>query len=196
MRTVRFRMPRILRGGSVFLAVALFAVMSHWPGTGPVVATVGASPDDLARLEAALGMFEAAGLSVGSTEVRFVEPGVGGCGDGWVGQYRSRWPRSVVTVCTDSQRTLVHELAHVWVDHHLSRRDQERLVELWRLPAWRGEGVAWGERASEHAAEIIVWGVIPGAVPRVPETDPDMLSTAYIRLTGRAPAAGFGRPTE
>jgi hypothetical protein len=190
--------PTVVRAVSVFIGAAILAGAAAGTvvGSEPSVVAVGGTSADRARLDEVLEMFEVAGLTIDNAEVHFVEPGAGGCGDGWVGEYRTRWRRSVVTVCTDSQRTLVHELAHVWLDDHLSRRDQRRLVERWGLPAWRGDEVVWQERASEHAAEIVVWGVMPGTVPRVPDMDPDQLSATYRLLTGRAPAAGFGRQTE
>jgi hypothetical protein len=179
--------PTVVRAISVFIGAASLAGAAAGSvlGAEPSVVAVGGTSADRARLDEALEMFEVAGLTIDNAEIHFVEPGAGGCGDGWVGEHRTRWRHSVVTVCTDSRRTLVHELAHVWLDDHLSRRDQRRLVERWGLPAWRGDEVVWRERASEHAAEIVVWGVMPGTIPRVPDMDPDQLSATYRLLTGR-----------
>jgi hypothetical protein len=166
-----------------------------------------ASPTQAALVEWALGRFAAAGLDPPAlAAVTF--PPTTLCRHGHTGLAISTGDRYEVALCvTDDEicdegdcstpslvagRAVVHELAHVWTAATLSDADREAFLAARGLDAWTGEDVAWADRGTEHAAEILTWGVMdpPVAVDRMPDAACDRLSAAYRALTGIAPLPG------
>jgi hypothetical protein len=98
-------------------------------------------------------------------------------------------------VCTrgnalEYQRNVVmHELAHAWLDVHLSDATRRAFLAARGLSSWNDPGDAWGLRGFEQAAEVITWGIgdreIPPLIPGHP-SDND-LAAAFAILTGHAP---------
>lgn len=65
---------------------------------------------------------------------------------------------------------------------------RERFLKLRNLAAWNDFGLPWKERGTEHAAEIIAWGLGEGVRPLLPlPFDPEELIEGYTLLTGHAP---------
>ena len=88
-----------------------------------------------------------------------------------------------------ARRTILHELAHVWIDALVQDDTRERCVELRGLERWSGD-VPWQERGIEHAAEIVLWGLIDRPVPlRVALQGCEELTVAFRLLTGVDPRA-------
>lgn len=87
------------------------------------------------------------------------------------------------------RRTILHELAHVWNFAHVSEYRKEAFVTERGLEAWIGDGIDWDRRGSEHAAEILMWGLMDEAVPmlRLEQRSCADLAVGYRILTGRAP---------
>ena len=56
---------------------------------------------------------------------------------------------------------LLHELSHAWAEHHVSDQARERIRAL-RGPQLKQPGDGWGQRATEHAAVIMAWGLADG----------------------------------
>jgi hypothetical protein len=145
--------------------------------------------------------FRAAGLSVAGVDVVF-SLDAEQC-SGHLGVYRHRDGEHKVWICNpDTKRrrlTLMHELAHAWAAEHLSDSGREEFLDARGLSAWNGPGVAWAERGTEHAAEIIAWGVSSGPcwlLPRaeIGDRDPVNLTIQLKILTGIAPRCDAHAP--
>jgi hypothetical protein len=59
----------------------------------------------------------------------------------------------------ERQRTLVHELAHVWEQAKLHDAGRRSLLSVLDAEDWYGTDVAWEDRGAERFAETIVWGL-------------------------------------
>ena len=62
---------------------------------------------------------------------------------------------------TDAARTTaLHELAHAWIDDHVSTDTRKAFLELAGLESWASADVAWGDRGVELAASTMAWGLL------------------------------------
>ncbi len=85
------------------------------------------------------------------------------------------------------ERTLLHELAHAWIDANVGDASLEAFTELRGLETWSSRDVNWEERATEHAAEIFMWGIQDGEYDvdfRIDGTGCTELAAGYELLTG------------
>lgn len=128
-----------------------------------------------------------------------------------------RWHRGlylpearVVVICNMNEDTLVHELAHAWVESNLSRSDKAAFLARRGLPTWSSHGYRWDLRGTEHAAEIIAWGLAPESelvkwvdyerervtfrLLTIPDSQPHQLLAEYRLLAGSEPI--FRHPGE
>ena len=55
------------------------------------------------------------------------------------------------------RRILIHEMAHVYLDHALTDDQRDEFLDLRGLTSW-GSG-PWEARGAEHAAELVLWGL-------------------------------------
>ncbi len=94
------------------------------------------------------------------------------------------------------ERILTHELAHAWLDASLDDAARRRFVELRQLETWSDPAEDWAARASEHAAEIIRWGLTGSsqATWRFDNNTCAELAVAYLVLVGRGPLAECETP--
>lgn len=87
------------------------------------------------------------------------------------------------------ERTLMHEVAHAWVDQNVSADQVIAFMDLRCLRVWDdGTVAAWGELGAEHAAEILLWGMTGETRNinfRIPDDDVEELRAAYDILIGR-----------
>lgn len=148
----------------------------------------GGTPAQQAMARWAVGRFEAGGLRLPSLEIRF-HRSRNGC-EGRTGGYSN----GTADLCGEhvnwmSRRTLLHEMAHGWVEATASSDLKARFLRLRRLETWNDNHVDWEERGTEHAAEIIGWALCGQgtgtARPSIPRNDPVQLAAAYELLTGR-----------
>lgn len=159
---------------------------------------VGGLPDEL--LDAtlwAVGLFEQADLMLPPLEFVYHGENTEPCG-GYHGVHRVDGDRSVIGVCmtepgpiTDS--TILHEIAHAWLEHQLSASRKADFQSLRGYEHWRDHGVPWAERGCEQAAEIMVWGLIDRPIGFVTFDNAgcDALDAGYRTLTGAAPLHGY-----
>lgn len=110
-----------------------------------------------------------------------------------------------VRMCRPSLKTMVHELAHSWVETTLTAAERDAFLDLRDLETWAG-GEHWGERGAEQAAEVITWAVMDADISvhwiytnpdgttfdstrllRVPNSEHAVLVSAYQQLTGALP---------
>lgn len=84
---------------------------------------------------------------------------------------------------------LLHEFAHAWAIHHLDQDARETFMEMRGLDGWREEGLDWAEMGTEHAAEIIAWGLGVKCNPQnmLEGEDYETLAEGFEFLTGSAP---------
>ena len=112
-----------------------------------------------------------------------------------------------VRICRPSPTTMIHELAHAWIESTFTDADRDAFLELRGLDTWTG-GESWDERGAEQAAEIITWAVMDRDISvrwietdahaevaettrlyKVPNSNSDQLVLAYRHLTGNEPVA-------
>ena len=95
-------------------------------------------------------------------------------------------------LCGSTERlvpaTVLHEMAHAWLDSHVTAGLEERL----RLRRSRGGTTTMTSGSiagSEHAGEIVEWALAGQGtgteLPSIPENEPPQLAQAYELLTGR-----------
>ena len=175
------------RFGTGIAVLSAVAVLAAQPGGGGVRVSAG-SPEQRELAAWAVGRFEAVGLVLPEIEVRFHDHR-SGCHD-----RSAYYEDGVVDMCREhldlmTARTMVHELAHAWVDANLTAADRDAFLELRGLETWNDWGVDWDLRGYEHAAEIIAWGLGDQSdgtrAPSVPDNEPGALAEAFEFLTGR-----------
>ena len=136
--------------------------------------------------------FAAAGLDAPSVTVAF-SPGPENCG-GFQGRYYSA--TETVSVCDGEhasdlvlRTTLLHEMSHAWTHHHLDAANRAAFVELRNTPTWDSWDFAWSDRAIEHAAVVMAWGLmdVRTTVNPVGDTSQRALEESFQLLTGLDP---------
>ena len=147
----------------------------------------GGTPAQQAMARWAVGRFEAGGLRLPSLEIRFHRSS-NGC-EGRMGGYSN----GTADLCGEhvnwmSRRTLLHEMAHGWVEATVSADLKTRFLRLRQLETWNDHASDWEERGTEHAAEIISWALDDQGtgirLPSVPLNSPEQLADAFELLTG------------
>jgi hypothetical protein len=169
------------------LVAALVLGLAGWRAASGV-AIDGGSPAQRAMTLEAADRFREAGLGEPTVLIRFHEerdPCDGRTGRSYEG---------IVDLCgihTNelSRRTVLHEMAHAWIDAHVSAGLEERFLRLRQLEVWNDHDVEWEQRGSEQAAEIVEWalaGQPTGTeLPSIPDRDPSQLAEGYELLTGQ-----------
>jgi hypothetical protein len=179
------------------VGMAIAGQMSPSRTTPDVPVQVVGSASDIADLAWAQSRFATAGLDTPEIGIEFhdaPEP----C-DGNMGTVRTSASGTLILrVCADHpkpsvrqswrRRTLVHELAHVWEAQHLDGATRDAFMELRGLHEWNNRSLPWAERATEHAAEIITWGIGDPSwrFDARPQSSCDEMAAGYHLLTGSA----------
>jgi hypothetical protein len=89
-----------------------------------------------------------------------------------------------------ARKTALHELAHAWMDQHLTPGTIERFQAATSMPTWSGAEHPWGDRGVELAAETIAWAMMDEPVqvnPKLGLHSCDELARYYEILTGGPP---------
>jgi hypothetical protein len=98
----------------------------------------------------------------------------------------------MVDVCTAlanvmTRRTLLHELAHIWLDQNVTTSVRDRFLDLRGLRSWNASSDGWSLRGYEQGAEIIAWALGERILTaQVPSNGPAELELAFELLTGVA----------
>jgi len=117
-----------------------------------------------AILEWAVDRYDLAGLGLPDIEITFHEwePSKAECA-GQGGLHSVSQDGHFVEVCgvgVPSRRRLVlHELAHAWAHDNLTQGQRDSLLVERGLEVWSDVETDWSRRGTEHAAEIITWGL-------------------------------------
>lgn len=154
------------------------------------------APSDAAVIEWAEARFSGLGLALPEIEI-VVFDDLRDCG-GHVGMY---YPgRQRLELCRVDQKSVLHELAHAWFDASLSDATRRAFVAHRGLAAWNDREDPWNMRATEHAAEIMVWalfetdttlawregGVASRRLLTIPDSSPERLAAGFMVLTGQS----------
>lgn len=157
-------------------------------------AVSGLSGEQFERVQWAIGLFDRGGLWLPPLTVRAF-PNTDAC-SGRTGSARHDDGPSEVRLCLGADRaafewTLLHELAHVWSRTAVARAHHDMFLAVRSLASW-SDG-AWAARGSEHASEVIVWGLIdrPVVPGHITNNSCRELLIAYRALTGTHPLHGF-----
>lgn len=113
--------------------------------------------------------------------------------------------KMTVRICRPSKTTMIHELAHSWVETTLNTAERNAFLQQRGLDTWAG-GTEWDERGAEHAAEVITWAAMDENISvrwidtrsdgstsnswrlfKIPNSNPDELAAAFQLLTGESP---------
>ena len=142
--------------------------------------------------------FVSAGLTPPSVVFVF-HPSTIDC-DGRVGLYYRQ--SDTLHMCRLDKHTILHELAHAWVDQNLTSATKAAFVTSRDLTTWNGPDTPWELRGTEHAAETIAWALLDrnrlvrwvgedgGESYRlltIPDSGPAQLASAFELLTGAEP---------
>jgi hypothetical protein len=187
-------MRTIIRIGvtvSVLTAVAFGALTGRADGSvevWPAVRIYGATAEQVDLGRWAVGRFVAAGLEAPPAEIHF-HTSLSAC-RGYFG--RERLGR--VDVCAPdamTQRVLLHEMSHVWLDQNVSDTVRERFLVLRGLGSWNASSDPWELRGHEQGAEILSWSLSARIfTPLIPDNDPSALAAGFELLTGTRPRSG------
>lgn len=185
-----------MRTAKRFLALGLLiaAVLGAWwlrsagataaVPIGPNIEVTGATPEQLAMAQWAIGRFEFAGLEPPTVGIEF-HGDRSGC-RGHLGFARA----GRVYVCTVlgnemARRTLLHEMGHIWIDQNVSQSVRERFLDARGLRSWNASTNPWGERGYEQGAEIIAWALGNRILfAQILDNDPVQLGAGFELLTG------------
>ncbi len=88
-----------------------------------------------------------------------------------------------------ARSTLLHELGHVWTTQYVDDGTRAAFLETRGLEEWSGPGLARDVSGTEHAAEIIAWGLLVEETwqARLPDNECADLVAAFRVLTGQSP---------
>lgn len=106
-------------------------------------------------LDWAKNRFRRAGLKFPEVDIRF-HPDLVAC-DGHVEFFNGT--TESLHMCRIDKKSILHELAHAWTHSNLTDRQRSEFTALRGLEAWNDHNLEWSERATEHAAETIAWGI-------------------------------------
>lgn len=186
--------PRIITAAA--LTVALGFPAQPTAATPDLVAPIFAIEQDEAAYEWMQDTFATAGFEQPAVNIEFFDNDEPCNGVRGQTRYVDEGPAHV-TVCATHvnpevqeqwrQRTLLHEMAHAWINENVSTKGMEAFTELRGLETWSSRDFAWELRATEHAAEILMWGIQDGDYNvdfRIDGTSCGELSAGFELLTG------------
>ena len=138
------------------------------------------------RVEWALGRFELAGLDLPALTI-YAYKDRSHCGglNGFFSKDEAG-RREVHTCGVDF--TLLHELAHAWADQDLDDRARAEFLQVAHATDWHNDD--WHLSGSEHAANVIAWGLMDQRVNQTrtrPYDHAGMLDTFSILTAGGEP---------
>jgi hypothetical protein len=151
---------------------------------GSSVRVFGGDREHVRLVRWAATRFVTRGLGVPAVDVHF-HPDTSGCYGHLGSELGGRVDVCVVIVSEIARETLLHEMGHAWIDQNVAQTVRERFTEMRGLRAWNQSTVPWDDRAYEHGAEIIAWGLGNRYMaPSIPDRDPARLAAGFEFLTG------------
>ena len=194
------RAARILAAA---IAAQVFAVpgLQEWAGAEPVavgerIEAFGADAEHVRLVAWAARRFEHGGLQVPEVEVHFHQD-TAGCAGHLGLELGGRVDHCVVRVSEIGRDVLLHEMGHAWIDQYVATPVRERFTELRGLTEWNTTGIPFEEKAYEHGAEVIAWGLgTRFLAPEIPDREPWQLVAAFESLTGVEPPPDREAPAD
>lgn len=124
----------------------------------PVVGSAGShqlTRDQEAMVDFAIGRFETQGLRLPDLEFVFRDSLLP------CDLHKGRYHKDIqlVEMCSMDKHTMLHELAHAWANHNLTRGQMDAFVTEHGLDSWNDPDHAWARRGTEHVAETIAWAL-------------------------------------
>ena len=178
------------------LAIALGAPAQASTATTELTPPTFSNEQDAAAYTWMQDLFTAAGFETPAATIEFFETDEG-CGGARGRAWFDNTGTATIAICATHdnpevetawrQRTLLHEMAHAWIDQNVGDENIEAFTELRGLETWSSRDANWEERATEHAAEIFMWGIQGGEYNvdfRIDGTSCPELEAGYELLTG------------
>lgn len=145
-------------------------------------------------VEWSVARYKLAGLQLPDVQVSFYswDPSLKDCA-GHGGLWTFYQDRHSIDVCAvgvpSRRRMLLHEFAHAWTHENLTEDDRRAFLNGRGLESWNQPGSDWDNRGTEHAAEIINWGLYMYCDPEhmIEADDPASLTVAFRQLTDAEP---------
>jgi hypothetical protein len=178
---------------AVFVGQGVQAAAGPNPvAVGSSIRVFGGDREHVRLVRWAATRFDTRGLGVPAVDVHF-HPDTSACYGHLGSQLGPRVDVCVVSVFELGRETLLHEMGHAWIDQNVAQTVRERFIEMRGLRAWNQSTVPWDDRAYEHGAEIIAWGLGNRYMaPSIPDRDPPGLAAGFEFLTG----VPFPNPSE
>jgi hypothetical protein len=178
------------RATAILAILAVAIISSATDATSPAL-----EPADAAVIEWAQARFADAGMELPDVDIVVLND-LRDCG-GHIGRYYTG--RNLLELCRVDHSSVLHELAHAWTDLNLDDPARRAFVEHRTVVGWNDRGDAWEMRATEQAAEIIVWalmdrdttvrwvedGIAGRRLLSIPDSAPDRLVVGFELLTGQ-----------
>ncbi len=142
------------------IIVFALATSGAWTGTEIGPGTRSSGPEgsysvaESALIEFGMTRFHEQGLQLPDLRIEFLHD-IRYC-NGHLGLYYELELR--LRMCSLDKKTMLHELAHAWANLNLSDEEKAAFSSSRDL-RWNDRSDAWRERGTEHAAEIIAWGL-------------------------------------
>ena len=167
--------------------VALILGLAGWRA-GSGVAIKGGTPAQRTMTLQAAERFREAGLGEPTVLIRFHDEREA-CDNRTGRSYGNTVDLCGIHTNELSRRTVLHEMAHAWIDAHATASLEERFLRLRQLERWNDHDDEWEQRGTEHAAEIVEWALAGQGtgtnLPSIPDNEPAQIAQAYELLTGR-----------
>lgn len=136
----------------------------------------------------ALGRFATARLEEPQVPIIVLAPEDPSC-VGLTGLFRENAEGRSIVICLNSERIcefpdspagfrvparscILHELAHAWLADNLTQADRDAFLARSPVDHWHEPGGAWDTQGVEHAAEVIMWGLMDELLPLYRIDDP------------------------
>lgn len=135
--------------------------------------------------EWALGRFEEAGLELPPLDI-YLHSDREGC-NGLFGFHSITDAGDQAVHSCGTVFTLLHELGHAWDHHQLDDETRDRFLEKAQAETWHAD--EWLLSGSEHAANVIAWGLVNERINQTRTRPYDYTSMlgAFNLLTGGEP---------
>jgi hypothetical protein len=194
-------LPRTIVGAVAFIAIT---VGQFWVRADndapPALEFVGMPAEFVDVTHWAIDLFDQAELDLPPLRFTYHGPAGSPCSRR-PGLHRQEDGVDVIKICTTdvslAEGLILHELAHAWLDHHLTEQRKAAFKELRGWTYWQNyEAAAWHQNGTEQAAEIMVWGLIdrPIEMIRLEQNSCAEMEAGFRTLTGQATQQPFQRP--
>jgi hypothetical protein len=99
------------------------------------------------------------------------------------------WGEDCARFVPGSRRLVLHEYAHAWIDDTLDDNARQQYTDHVGRDAWNDSSVAWRERAVEHAADTMAWGLLDRdlIMLHIGSPSPEQLTEGFRMLTNTDP---------